>query len=502
MSFKLLRHPKPYEYENLANYLERLSEENCCKKELLLKEFKIPIRKSHKSINEKIKVESIKLISNATNKDESVIKGMMLNQFDLWKNFNDLKGKYFFKEYIKLDTSKYCPLCLKENRYQRLYWQLQPISICLKHNIILLEHCIKCNKILTIEEINNGTCRCGADLSRMPFIRCYNSEILNIQLKIYEIFGITKNNYECQFFSKFKRNTDFIEFIVLLYWLIDLKKSLYSNLEKKDIKMNGSIKVFSILFEMAKVLKEWPYSFHSLIKDLSQKVLEVYEGQAGVRAYKLYNPINCIYFIKISDEIINNIVYSIDFLYKELLEVFKIIYNSEYILKLFKKDIEYGKYIDYRIVGYKLSLSIKDEDDLFQYVQIDNKKYIDIDEILKYFNIIRKNSSYLRKEIEKCISIKDVVNSYNFNSYNRNKYIYLKNLLKSYKYNPYEIGNYISVENLVNSYKYKPHTKCQVIKVIIENGLKVKINPLFMNYGINVIWVPKHETMDLLFELL
>ena len=80
---------------------------------------------------------------------------------------------------------KYCPACLKMNRYYKLIWQIKEINYCNKHNCRLLNICLCCNRKIAPIPNNSqiGYCPyCGADLSEFkinPPILCNEQNIIN-----------------------------------------------------------------------------------------------------------------------------------------------------------------------------------------------------------------------------------------------------------------------------------------------------------------------------------
>lgn len=57
--------------------------------------------------------------------------------------------------------AKYCPLCLKEDFYHRLLWDVSTVTVCLKHGNFLVERCPKCKKKISLSRLMLGCCHCG-----------------------------------------------------------------------------------------------------------------------------------------------------------------------------------------------------------------------------------------------------------------------------------------------------------------------------------------------------
>ncbi len=69
-----------------------------------------------------------------------------------WTGFQYLEKT---KELCSLPTNnlvnnglRYCPLCLRENRYYRMIWQLKSSFSCLKHKVWLVDNCPQCGELI------------------------------------------------------------------------------------------------------------------------------------------------------------------------------------------------------------------------------------------------------------------------------------------------------------------------------------------------------------------
>ena len=63
-------------------------------------------------------------------------------------------------------TAQFCPLCLQEAAYHHLSWVPIAAAICLEHQCLLVHHCPRCGKRMSVAEIVRRTCQaCRADPS-------------------------------------------------------------------------------------------------------------------------------------------------------------------------------------------------------------------------------------------------------------------------------------------------------------------------------------------------
>ena len=66
---------------------------------------------------------------------------------------------------VKISLNKFCSSCLRDNGYWKKNWLLNPLTVCLEHNIDLTTNCPKCLDQLTIDRRSLYECpNCNFDL--------------------------------------------------------------------------------------------------------------------------------------------------------------------------------------------------------------------------------------------------------------------------------------------------------------------------------------------------
>lgn len=182
--------PKSYDDESLLSYLYRHAEINVYPIKWLFSELKLnPDNYSgYCYINNSLKIEDIKNISRTINLSFNQVNELTYNKYHFFKKRNHNH------HIIAVKSSRYCPICLKEERYPRLYWDIKPIKICLKHRIYLNENCDKCGENITITEIINGVCRCGKKLGENRIRLCEVESLIEQQSEILRVLGISYIN--------------------------------------------------------------------------------------------------------------------------------------------------------------------------------------------------------------------------------------------------------------------------------------------------------------------
>ena len=63
----------------------------------------------------------------------------------------------------------FCPLCIKDRPYQRLYWLFKLVISCPEHSVYMEDHCPECSSEITLRSLVTGNCSCcGFPLSNVP----------------------------------------------------------------------------------------------------------------------------------------------------------------------------------------------------------------------------------------------------------------------------------------------------------------------------------------------
>ncbi|MGN7165253.1 TniQ family protein [Paenibacillus cellulositrophicus] len=88
-----------------------------------------------------------------------------LNQFDYLVFGNEATLVERKRMYANKST-KYCRHCLKEQYYHRLKWDVNLISVCLKHKCLLIDRCPSCGKEVKLSQLMQRYCPCGHDFTK------------------------------------------------------------------------------------------------------------------------------------------------------------------------------------------------------------------------------------------------------------------------------------------------------------------------------------------------
>ncbi|TDK61792.1 hypothetical protein E2K98_12965 [Bacillus salipaludis] len=63
-------------------------------------------------------------------------------------------------------ATKYCPVCIKEDYYHRLDWDISLVTMCKNHQVKLIDCCPNCNKKILLNRFMRDECKCGFHFSQ------------------------------------------------------------------------------------------------------------------------------------------------------------------------------------------------------------------------------------------------------------------------------------------------------------------------------------------------
>lgn len=470
---KLLRHPKPYDDESLSSYLYRLSLKNKCPLEWIIDNYSLDEKHLYSKLNQCTDIDLFNIIAGYTNLTVTELLGMTLTRF------NYLEDNYFIKEITQSpNNSKYCPICLRNENYHKLYWQLDIIKICIKHKTLLFNKCV-CGRETTLDAVITNKCICGRLLSATPPLRNKYPSVYFNQLKVYNALEIsidsqyekdeqyTKKyllacNLKCryeedqkyvkEYMSSFKSNYEYLNLVHVLNHLVKTEESslsLYMNtyLTFPDLfpSLNGILLV-------ERLLDTWPESFYKLLDNINFKINLLYPNYAVLEHFHSYkiSPISCLFrtattqfLLNFKDIIINYFITNYKSFYLNFLNIKPNSCVSIYeIMHLFCLDLD----------DIAVLTPLKDNCDI---------NYNEVQIILDYFMYFVNNGEVIFINLLSDDKIR----------YSYNDLVSLYELCKDDK------TNYIKLNN--------------VTEMIKEHNLKICIN--IFDSGLKMIFISKSE---------
>jgi excisionase family DNA binding protein len=190
--------------------------------------------------------------------------------------------------FVLHSRTQYCPLCLKESGYHRIFWDLLPVTVCLKHEVILQSVCPTCKRTVTVNWVLRNKCECGEDLLLVdPVSITPYTEAVRYQFFIQSLLGINELN-DLKIVSGIQNSpavdlstSDFFKVLKIFSTLI-LKKlpgsSRFLKLgsitaeppDKIAIKnCTSSVTNFILINSAASILLDWPQKFYEFLEEYS-----------------------------------------------------------------------------------------------------------------------------------------------------------------------------------------------------------------------------------------
>jgi hypothetical protein len=288
---KLLKIVMPLKDESLLSYLSRLSRANHID---LIWLFEIIdysyMRYNIQGVNSLCNYEKIDNICHLTNLSVDDIKQMVVHRFSngLWDNSSNAINNHFYNRFIDDKYSKFCPICMQENCYERIYWKLEVVRICHKHRVFLIDKCPRCNVNITSNIIIEGRCRCGATLEKFDYKDQISSLLYENQIRLFTYLTICTQNNKLS--DNLLNNLNSDEYIRIYDFLISLcARADFSNASYKSF----DYEIHNI--EMVeRIINNWP----DLLFNVFDKVYELYIDDFNTfgksKLDKLMNPIKLI----------------------------------------------------------------------------------------------------------------------------------------------------------------------------------------------------------------
>ena len=393
MEIKLLVRPKPFEFESLSNYMLRLEELNRCKYEWLKEAFDIkPVKRYSDSYDIYIEPKSIELIASATNTSFEEIKELTINRFNIW----DLNCNYYFNASNLKDhafahnenSDRFCPICFKKDNYDRIYWKLKYIHVCILHNTELINHCTNCGKEITYNEFINRTCSCGTKLEDMLPTIINNEYVLNNQRRLYSWFNILKfkqdtNIKNFEIFNDFK----YIDLVSPLYDIVKYHIDYFREKNLYDIENNNSNSIQHLEI-VEKVIINWPQNFYKFIDNLNSFFsTDAYYNKSLYFYEYTFNPVTYLISFKIRSKL------HVRMVEKELYSYFYDNYNFEFFSNVLKPSLRKYYYIEERLICSIFNIPYDFIRLKFTCIEIERAKYVNLQQVVNFFkDFIRHNN--------------------------------------------------------------------------------------------------------------
>lgn len=184
----------------------------------------------------------VDFITDLLNKMKIDIQHLIVNQYDdllVREDKGMSKRRSSYRKYYHRYSTKFCPECLKEDFFHRIYWDVSYVTTCVKHNIDLISDCTKCGKFILMSQLMRDSCSCGERFTTMK-AKETNSITLEVQ-SVFQDFLLGDRKKIARSDQKFISKEDYFELFYsfsLLVHGIDSNKFFFSSLFQFEKKFN------------------------------------------------------------------------------------------------------------------------------------------------------------------------------------------------------------------------------------------------------------------------
>lgn len=276
----MLFFPRPYTQETLLSYIYRVAKAHELSNldwifELINKDLGIDL--TPEKVNW-LSGQELKAIAEYLGiKEDEAINLTVYNYFMRYQIevSNESKNTWFLYK-----KSRFCPLCLKGGLFQRKNWINCHSTICVEHNIFLIDKCHICKNIQNIKSIILDECAtCKIKLSDTPFTTNKLNDLIEYQKLINQILFERKFLFKHPWINDpytFLKALDFLALWVvkLVNWerlsIDEYNLHFEENiLERNHLKNYRSINQVITLYRFVfNILNNWPKGFHEFLDNV------------------------------------------------------------------------------------------------------------------------------------------------------------------------------------------------------------------------------------------
>lgn len=291
----LIKYIRPYPQEILSSYILRTARENLMdnttwiieKFNDIYSDYENPIK-----INTVDWLDDKRIIANIAHffslTDEEIYNMTFtstINKLELdWDNIHK-------SPWLIYRTVKFCPLCLKSDRFVRKDWCLSQSICCNEHNIYLVDKCSSCKREINSKTVIKGKCSCGQKLNIITSPKVSENRVTDYQSYVNHFLykqTVPQVEYNCwindstKFFKSIELFASWIPLITNSEFIPTVDGFEYngSSHARTRLKKTKAQSQSIVLYSLANsLLKQWPESYHTLLEytySIDAKKLEMF----------------------------------------------------------------------------------------------------------------------------------------------------------------------------------------------------------------------------------
>ncbi|MEK4825761.1 TniQ family protein [Niallia sp. FSL W8-0951] len=183
--------------------------------------------------------------------------------------------------WFSYQTTKVCPVCLKEEPIHRLDWSFTYSFICRKHKLFLIDKCMYCSRDINIKTVISDKCVCGMPLSSAKPKNVTLSLLFNYQQEVDKFFSHDKTvnindwisnsstfYYALEFLATWIPQTINIDEIITLDGFKYSGNAVVNSRLKKSKTLIQSCPLYIHAYIL---LRDWPKQFYTFIRLMKNK---------------------------------------------------------------------------------------------------------------------------------------------------------------------------------------------------------------------------------------
>ncbi|MCH1627419.1 TniQ family protein [Ferdinandcohnia quinoae] len=236
----MLIYPKPYAQETLLSFLYRVANQNLMDNPSWIfdcLDYRYSIKLIKNMVNW-LQGDELEAVANLLRIPFRQAKTLSIS-YDLERiglEVRNVKKNPWFL----YDKTRYCPICLREDVYQRKIWINSQSIICLEHQLFLLDKCSNCHNIINIKDIIQNICsKCNKILSYSHSSSVQNKKLLTYQRTLNNIFIENHFDYIHSWINNSITFFKALDFLSL--WVAKLINSKTLSIQKDKIFFDGNV---------------------------------------------------------------------------------------------------------------------------------------------------------------------------------------------------------------------------------------------------------------------
>ena len=260
---RLLFIKKPFHDESFLGYLLRLTELNYFERlSWILKSCKLERAITSKTLPAVNSQDNLEVLSKLTGIDTRILSPMAyrITVFNQLCPRYSLFGSSLPSFLIVQKNSRICPKCLAEKNYIRRIWEFAPITVCLRHNCLLVDQCPSCEKPLTWNRNSVSKCLCGSDLRKITPINMPEKE-LHIARKIYQLCGLDLYQGEISL-DNYVSDINIPTFFKILFFFASAWAGLPDTDGKTIFRECTNLELHNYLYLATSIFDDFPKNFY------------------------------------------------------------------------------------------------------------------------------------------------------------------------------------------------------------------------------------------------